>query len=154
MHSVLGPHIALNHTYLMWSTYVILSQSHNQHWIELLLPRKRVPTRSTTWQLAYPWVHTQFLSQGNHWSSGGKANPLLMVGYYIYWAHNNSMWSIRLILARGRQIHRSLTDIDAGYNLGGAGFPHHTPHPSQPMVLRFPLMAMSGLRLTILNISL
>jgi hypothetical protein len=34
---------------------------------------------------------------------------------------------------------RSLTDMDGSYNLGGAGFPHDTPLPSQPMVLRFPL---------------
>jgi hypothetical protein len=35
--------------------------------------------------------------------------------------------------------HRSLIDTDGGYNLGGAGFPHHTPQPSQPTVLCFPL---------------
>jgi hypothetical protein len=35
-------------------------------------------------------------------------------------------------------IHWSLTDMDGGYNLGGVDFPHHTPQPSQPMVLRFP----------------
>jgi hypothetical protein len=34
-------------------------------------------------------------------------------------------------------IHRSLTDTDRGYNLGGVDFPHHTPRPSQLMVLRF-----------------
>jgi hypothetical protein len=27
-----------------------------------------------------------------------------------------------------------------GYNLGGAGFPHHSPRSSQPTVLRFPSM--------------
>jgi hypothetical protein len=41
-----------------------------------------------------------------------------------------------------------LTDIGLGYNLGGASFPHHTPHPIQPIVPRFPLMALPGLRLT------
>jgi hypothetical protein len=39
--------------------------------------------------------------------------------------------------------HRCLTDTDEGYNLGGAGFPHHTPCPFQLTVLRFPLMARS-----------
>jgi hypothetical protein len=34
--------------------------------------------------------------------------------------------------------HWSLTDRSGGYNLGGAGFPHTTPRPSQPMVLHFP----------------
>jgi hypothetical protein len=42
---------------------------------------------------------------------------------------------------------RSLTDTDRGYNLGGADFPHHSPHPSQLTALRFPLMAPSGLQL-------
>jgi hypothetical protein len=31
----------------------------------------------------------------------------------------------------------ALTDIDGGYNLGGADFSNHTPRSSQPMVLRF-----------------
>jgi hypothetical protein len=34
--------------------------------------------------------------------------------------------------------HRFLTDTGGGYNLKGADLPHHTPHSSQPMVLRFP----------------
>jgi hypothetical protein len=34
--------------------------------------------------------------------------------------------------------HQSLTDIGEGYNLRGAGFPHHTPWLFQPMVLHFP----------------
>jgi hypothetical protein len=34
--------------------------------------------------------------------------------------------------------HRSLTDTGQGYNLGGLGYPHHTPRASQLMVLRFP----------------
>jgi hypothetical protein len=39
-----------------------------------------------------------------------------------------------------------LTDTDGGYNLGSADFPHHSPHPSQPMVLRFPLRALFDLK--------
>jgi hypothetical protein len=34
--------------------------------------------------------------------------------------------------------HRSLTDIGEGYNLGGVDLPHHTLHPSQTTILRFP----------------
>jgi hypothetical protein len=37
-----------------------------------------------------------------------------------------------------RPTHWSLIDTDEGYNLEGAGFPHHTFRPSQPMVLHFP----------------
>jgi hypothetical protein len=33
---------------------------------------------------------------------------------------------------------RLLNNTGNGYNLGGAGFPHHTPRPSQPTVLHFP----------------
>jgi hypothetical protein len=32
----------------------------------------------------------------------------------------------------------SLTNIGRGYNLGRVSYPHHTPQPSQPMVLHFP----------------
>jgi hypothetical protein len=46
-------------------------------------------------------------------------------------------------------IPRYLTDISGGYNLGGASFPHHTPRPSHPTVLCFPLMVPSDLRLII-----
>jgi hypothetical protein len=47
--------------------------------------------------------------------------------------------------------HRSLTDTIESYNFGGSSFSHHSPHPSQPTLLRFPLMAPSGLRLTSLT---
>jgi hypothetical protein len=33
--------------------------------------------------------------------------------------------------------HRSLTDIDGGYNLGGTGLPHTTHRPSQPIASTF-----------------
>jgi hypothetical protein len=46
---------------------------------------------------------------------------------------------------------RSLTDTSGGYNILGASFSYHTLRPSQPTVLRFPLRALPGLRLTILN---
>jgi hypothetical protein len=34
--------------------------------------------------------------------------------------------------------HRSLTDTDESYNLGGVGFPLYNPRHSQSMVLHFP----------------
>jgi hypothetical protein len=49
---------------------------------------------------------------------------------------------------------QSLTDTGGGYNLGGVGFPHHTPQPSQPTVLTFRLRDPPGLRLSNLNINL
>jgi hypothetical protein len=45
--------------------------------------------------------------------------------------------------------HRSLTDTDGGYNLGGTGFPHTTPRPSQPIISPFHLRALLDLRLSI-----
>jgi hypothetical protein len=42
--------------------------------------------------------------------------------------------------------HRCLTDTGRGYNLEGAGFPHTTLRPSQPMVFTFHLRAPSGLQ--------
>jgi hypothetical protein len=41
--SMLGSRVALNHMYLMWSTYSNLSWSHQQRWTEPLLSRKRAP---------------------------------------------------------------------------------------------------------------
>jgi hypothetical protein len=45
--------------------------------------------------------------------------------------------------------HRSLTDTDEGYNLGGAGLPYTTPRPSQSIVSTFHLTALLSLRLII-----
>jgi hypothetical protein len=42
--------------------------------------------------------------------------------------------------------HQSLTDIDGGYNLGGASFPRTTLWPSQPAVSTFHLSAPSSLQ--------
>jgi hypothetical protein len=40
---------------------------------------KGLTTQSTTRQLTNPWLHTQFLSWANQWSSEGKDKHLLMV---------------------------------------------------------------------------
>jgi hypothetical protein len=48
-------------------------------------------------------------------------------------------WSSTKLTATNKgPTHQSLTDIDGGYSLGGANLPHHTPRPSQPMIVRFP----------------
>jgi hypothetical protein len=107
---------------------------------------KGLPTQSTARRLTDPWVHTQFLSQASHWSSGGKVT--------LYWRQttrltgliNTSMWSVRSILARGGQTHRSLTDTGGVYKLGGADLPQITHPPSQPVVSTFHLRASPGLQ--------
>jgi hypothetical protein len=42
----------------------------------------------------------------------------------------------------------SLTDTDGGYNFRAAAFRYHSLRPSQPTIVRFPLMASFGLKLT------
>jgi hypothetical protein len=42
--------------------------------------------------------------------------------------------------------HQPLTNTGGGYNLGGAGLPHTTPRPSQPVVSTFNLRAPPGLQ--------
>jgi hypothetical protein len=99
---------------------------------------KGLPTQFTARRLIDPWVYSQFLSQHSHWSSGDKANLLLQTSYIslvgTYHEHVNSTFNT----CSWGPTHRSLTDTGGGYNLGGVSFPHHTPRPSQPMVLRFP----------------
>jgi hypothetical protein len=46
-----------------------------------------------------------------------------------------------------------LINMGRGYHLGDLGLPHHTPRPSQLMILCFPLRAPPGLRLTIQPLS-
>jgi hypothetical protein len=58
-----------------------LSRIHQQSWAGPLLLQKGLSTQSTIQRLTDLRVHIQFLSQGNHWSSGGKANLLLSTSY-------------------------------------------------------------------------
>jgi hypothetical protein len=87
--------------------------------------------------LSGPQDSTQFLSQYNHWSSAFKPNICWWTSYInllgSYLQHVISKFNT---CSRG-QTHRSLTDTDGGYNLGGVGFPYHSPRPFHPMVLRF-----------------
>jgi hypothetical protein len=81
----------------------------------------------------------QFLSQHSHCSRGlsqafvdGRLQGLL--GSY----HQHAISKFNTC-SRG-STHWSLTNTNGGYNLGGADLPHHTPQPSQPMVLHYPPM--------------
>jgi hypothetical protein len=87
------------------------------------------------------WVahgtHPSFSPNNNHWSSALKPSIywwtcyICLLGSYLQYVITTFN-----ICSRG-PIHRSLIDTSGGYNLGGAGFPQHTPHPSQPMILYF-----------------
>jgi hypothetical protein len=102
-HPTLSLRMVPDHTYLTRSMHSNLGRSHQQSWAGPLLEKKGLLTQSTTPWLTDPRVHTQVLSRAKQWSSGGKANLLLMVDYYAYRAHISSMRSVRSILARGGQ---------------------------------------------------
>jgi hypothetical protein len=135
---MLSLRMVLDHTYLTWSTHNNLSCSHQQSWAGPLLPRKRalgtIYSTPTNWSTGmYPvslsrqplkqWGQSQ--PSANGWLLGLRG-PYL---WHVIGMFNTCSWG---------PTHRSLTDRGMGYNLGGVGFPHDTPHPSQPMVLRFP----------------
>jgi hypothetical protein len=144
----LGLRMALDHTYLTWSTYSNLSwvvdsvgQSHCSR-------EKGLPTQSTACRLTGPWVRTQFLSRVNQWSSEESQTSidsrlLALLGPYHRHAigtFNTCSWG---------PTHRFLTDTGGGYRLEGAGFSHTTPWPFHPVISTLHLRASSGLRLFI-----
>jgi hypothetical protein len=98
---------------------------------------KGLPTQSTVRRLTDAWVHTQFLSRANQWSSRESQtsiNSRLLGLSGPYHRHaidtfNTCSWGLT---------HQSLTDTDGRYNFRGAGFPHTTPWPSQPAISTFP----------------
>jgi hypothetical protein len=136
-YSTLGPCMALDHTYLTWSTYSNLSRVvNNVGWILLLLIKSAPDSNSRPGWVAHE-THLSFspntaievvgLSQA---SVDGK----LLGSLGPYHQHAISTFNI---CSRGPS-HRSLTDTGGGYNLGGASLPHHNSWPSQPTVLYFP----------------
>jgi hypothetical protein len=83
----------------------------------------------------------------------GKVKHLLAISYIgLFGSYIQNVISMFNTCSQGLT-HHSLINTDGGYNLGGTDFPHHTTRPSKLTVLCFPLMTMSDLRLTILNIS-
>jgi hypothetical protein len=129
--------IALDHTYLTWSIYNNLSRSHQQSFTVTAPEKKKFLTTSqyTDW-LIYG-SPSSFSPPHNHRSSGENHitvnNRLIgLLGPY----HQHAIGTFNTC-SRG-PTHRSLTNTGEGYNLGGADLPHHTPQPSQPMVLHFP----------------
>jgi hypothetical protein len=98
---------------------------------------KGLPTQSRACQLTDPQVRTQFLSQGNQWSSEESqtfidSRLLGLPGPY----QQHAIGTFNTC-SRG-STHRYLTDTGGGYNLKGVSFSHTTPRPSQPTALPFP----------------
>jgi hypothetical protein len=111
------------------------------------LEKKGLQTTSPAHRLTNPQVPTQFLSPHSNWSSRLKPSIcwwkcyIILLDPYLLYVISTFNTSSQ------RATHRSLTDTDGGHNLRGIGFQHHSTHPTQPMVLRFPLRTLSSLKL-------
>jgi hypothetical protein len=135
-HFMIGLRMALDHTYLTWSTYSNLLWSHQQRWTDALLSRKTAP--ESTSQLGWVARRTHLSFSPNtsievvHLSQASIDGRLLglLDSYYL---HAISTFNT---CSRG-PTHRSLTNIDEGYNLKGTDLLYHTPQPFQPTVLPF-----------------
>jgi hypothetical protein len=83
-------------------------------------------------------THISFSPKHSHWSSVLRPNICWRICYISllgpYHQHEISTFNT----CSREPTHRSLTDTGGGYNLVDAGLPHHTPWPSQPMILDFP----------------
>jgi hypothetical protein len=116
----------------------IVGQSHCS-WEKVL------PTQSIARRLTDPWVHTQFLSRANQWSSGKSQtsvdNRLLALPDPYHRLAINTFNTC----SRG-PTHRSLIDTGESYNLGGVSLPDTTLRPSQPAISTFHLKAPLSLQ--------
>jgi hypothetical protein len=122
--------------------------SRRQIWMDPTAPEKQgFPTTSPARQLTDLRVPTHVLSPHSPWSSRLKpsfcrwqASRLTGPIYqHVIGMFNTYSWG---------PTHRFLTDTCKGYNLGGVGFPHTPPQPSQWTVSTFYLRAPPGLRLS------
>jgi hypothetical protein len=137
--------MALDHTYIMRFTYSNLSQGRQQSWTESLLLRKRnsrLHPQHTGWPIC--GSQSSFSPPHNNWSSG-ESHTSRRQATRITWPIYQHAISTFNTCSR-EPTHRSLTDTGGGYSLVGAGFPHHTPRPSQPVVSVFHLRALPGLQ--------
>jgi hypothetical protein len=145
MPSTLSPRMVLDHTYLTRSTHSNPSWDTDSVRQSHCSREKGLLTQSTARQLTDPWVHTEFLSWANQWSSEEiqtSVDDKLLGLLHPYHRHvigtfNTYSW---------RPTYRSLTDLGGGYNLGGAGLPR-THSPTFPTsCVHFPIRAPPGLQ--------
>jgi hypothetical protein len=128
----------------IWQPFTLTQQS----WTDSLLPRKSAP--DSTFQPG--WVaHGTLLSlspKHNHWISVLKINIYWWTCYIdLLGPYHQHLISTFNTCSQG-PTHWFLTDTGGGYNLKGAGLPHHTLQPSQPAVSTFHLRASSVSSLT------
>jgi hypothetical protein len=125
----------LDHMYLTRFMHSNLSLATNSVGQSHYSWETRLPTTFPTRWLTDPYVWTQFpLNQRRSGESQASVDGMLLglMSPYLWYAikmFNTCSWG---------PTHRSLTDTDGGYSFWGAGFPHHTLRPSQPMVCHFP----------------
>jgi hypothetical protein len=116
-----------------------------------ITPEKKCFPLHLSVRLSGPRNMPQFLSQHNHWSSALKPSIYWRICYIgLLGPHRQHVINTFNTCSWG-PTHWSLTDTSGGYNIEGVDFPHHSSHPYQSTVLRFPLWVPSGLRLTIIN---
>jgi hypothetical protein len=126
-------HVCHMYAFCGWSLYVVTSHVGPTELDGCTAPDS---TSQPGWV-----VHVTCLSfspKHNHWSSVLKPNIFWKIVYIgLLGPYHQHVISIFNTCSRGLT-HRSLTDTGGGYNLWGAGLPHHTPRPYQPTVLHFP----------------
>jgi hypothetical protein len=134
---MLSPRMVPGHMYLTWSTHSNASRSHQQSWAGPLLLRKRAPDtiHSTTADRSVgPYPVSLPRQPMKQWGQSQPSVDDWLLGlpgpyyHHVIGTFNTCSWV---------PTHRSLTDIGGGYNLRGAGLPHHTPWPSPLMIIYF-----------------
>jgi hypothetical protein len=128
----------------IWQPFTMTQQS----WTDPTAPKKKgLPTTSPAHRLTDPWVPISsfsplttietidivmhLLTKMLHQFTGPISPACDQYIQYLVAGANPS------VLNRHRR----------GYKLGCVSFSHHSPHPSQPMVIRFFLIASSDLQL-------
>jgi hypothetical protein len=142
--STLSPHMVQDHTYLTRSTHSNPSRDTNSVGQSHCSWEKGLSTQSIARWLIDLWVYTQFLSRASQWSSGESQTAVDsrlrgLPGPY----HRHAIGTFNTC-SRG-PTHRSLTNTDGGYNLGGAGLPHTHSLTFPTSCLHFSLRALPGL---------
>jgi hypothetical protein len=131
--------ICISHGPRITTFHVTVNRFEQIHW-----PQEGLLTQSTARQLTDPWVRTQLLSHNNQWSIWQKSSFCWRSATTLAGPIYQHAIGTFNTCSRG-PTHQYLTDIDGGYNLGNASFPHHTPRSFQPAVSTFHLRAPLGL---------
>jgi hypothetical protein len=133
--------VHVRHTYASCgqSLYVATFRESSTALDRVIAPeKKKLPATSLAHRLTDLWVPIQFLSYPQPLKQWRKPSIHWQTSYIsLLGPYHRHVISTFNTCSRG-PTHQSLTDTGRGYNLGGAGLPHHTPRPSQPTVLHFP----------------